>query len=278
MNSLKNIILDDKSTQEIKGMVEVYEDIAAKKMKIVRSEIIVSRDYYEGVSRLSIDIGADFKNLEVGNQAEAAVFLSANQGLFGDIVGKVFADFLKYISVNKNVSIFVSGKVGVEMMRILASNIKYTYVEIADAKVEDSELSLVWRQLADFKKITVFYGKYKSLANQEGGILNLSGEMVENLQGTDLKNKEKKLRYIYEPTLQAISQKFAKEILAVLFEESLRENQLAKYASRLMSLDTAIENINIKLKSLEFSKRKAFRKIEDKKQRERIGRLTYLSR
>lgn len=278
MNSLKNIILDNKSTQEIKGMVEVYEDIAAKKMKTIRSEIVISRDYYEGLSKLSVEIGADFKNLEMGGAGEAVVFLSANQGLFGDIVEKVFADFLKYLSVNKNVSIFVSGKIGVEMMRILASNIKYTFIEIADEKVEDSELSHVWQELVNFTKITVFYGKYKSLANQEGGTLDLSGEMMGNLQGADLKNKEGNLKYIYEPTLQAVSTKFAKEILATLFEEALRENQLAKYASRLMSLDTALENIDIKLKSLEFFKRKAFRKIEDKKQRERIGRLIYLSR
>jgi F0F1-type ATP synthase gamma subunit len=56
--------------------------------------------------------------------------------------------------------------------------------------------------------------------------------------------EEKKARdYVFEPHLERILQFFETEIFAGLFEQTVRESQLSKYASRILAMDTAQGNI-----------------------------------
>ncbi len=56
-----------------------------------------------------------------------------------------------------------------------------------------------------------------------------------------------KKSYIFEPSVKDIVHVFEGEILASIFEQTLHESQLSKFASRMLSLDRAMENIEQRL-------------------------------
>ena len=75
-----------------------------------------------------------------------------------------------------------------------------------------------------------------------------------------------KFLYLYEPTEAAVAEVFTKEIAAAVFDQTLKESQLAKFASRLMYLDTAIEKIDEKITGYKLEKAKAQKRAMGKKQ------------
>ena len=88
--------------------MEVYEEIAATKMQRIRKTVTASCDYFEGLAKLSEEVALDLDNAFEGKNKFAAVFLSANTGLYGDIVKKVFYTFVsdikdKDVKVSDNV-------------------------------------------------------------------------------------------------------------------------------------------------------------------------------
>lgn len=100
--------------------------------------------------------------------------------------------------------------------------------------------------------------------------MTISGELLKQLiPGHE--EAMKHMRYLYEPTLVDISQIFGNEILASTFEASLREAQLAKFASRMMNLDLAMERIDEQLQKVGFEKLKVRKRGLDKKQRQIIS-------
>ena len=81
----------------------------------------------------------------------------------------------------------------------------------------------------------------------------------------------KHMRYLYEPTLVDISNIFGNEIMASTLEASVRESQLAKFASRMMNLDVAMERIDEHLIKVGFERLKIHKRSLDKKQRQIIS-------
>jgi len=274
MKTYKEISADKKGTLELKGLIEIYEEIAAAKMQQIRSAILDSREYFDGLAKMSDEVGSD---LDVGpdhKKRHAVVFLSADAGLFGDIIDKILVDFLSFVEKNK-ADVFIAGKLGVELMHSYAPRIKYQYFELSDDKINMEEFGEVVKKLLEYQKISVFYGKFVSIVIQNSSVSTMSGKSLEEFEKSeDEKEKEIKQRhYIYEPSLEAISEKFGNEILTSVFEQTVRESQLAKYASRLMHLDFALENVDERLKTIHSDRRRIKKRINGKKQTERVARL-----
>jgi len=275
MKTYKQLTEEKKDMQEMRGLVEVYEEIAAKKMQAVREAILSSRAFFEGLAKLSEDVGADFSQflnrVDPGSthSVTAVVFISANEGLYGDIIERVFQAFLSFIKKD-GVDVFVVGRVGAELMDSYAKGISYKKMEIGDDKIDEEEFSQVAKQLLPYKNIVVFYGRFQSIVNQEASSMTISGEMLQRLV-PEYEDVTKHMRYLYEPTLVDISNIFGNEIMASTLEASVRESQLAKFASRMMNLDVAMERIDEHLIKVGFERLKIHKRSLDKKQRQIIS-------
>jgi F0F1-type ATP synthase gamma subunit len=273
MKSIKRIKIEISMSGDVRGMVQVYEEISAQKMKEIRDGILSSRQFLERLSVLSSDIGADLASVTARIPKKATVYLSSSSGLFGDLPEKVFSMFLENIKSVKG-DIFIVGKQGEIYMKTFAPSVTYKMYDMPDDKMPEESLSQISNLLAEYSEIAVFYGRFKNLVIQDAVSGKISGESITKISN---KNEEemlkKQARYIYEPTINAVSEKFRTEILAVLIEGMARENQLAKYGSRLMHLDTAYEKIEEDLVKLNFDLRREVKKREDKKQIERVSRL-----
>ncbi len=266
MKTYKALLNQTQDTLELKGLVEVYEELAARHMQAVRKEIMAGREFYDGLARLSDEVGTDFKaGTEPGKKRCASVLVSANAGLYGDIVDKTFGLFLQQ-GANGSTDLFVIGKTGEKLMQQYASNLKYTPLTFSDEVVDELQFNKIMQQLLAYKKIFVYYGKFKNLVVQLPTVSQISGDILPKTQDSWEKLFKKHFSYLYEPSLESISQIFAQEILVLVFSQTLREGQLAKFASRLSSLEEAVDRINITLTNLSLAKRKARKALQEKKQ------------
>jgi len=281
MDSLKTIILNQKSTTDIKGLIEIYEEVAALKMQKVRKEVMDSQAYFDGLARLSDEVALDLTQYYEGKRKVAAVFLSSETGMYGDLIDKVMVSYVNFVKSNE-ADAFVIGKFGVNLMASYAPEVHFTEISLSgeNEKISEGDLSVLMNKLSEYSKISVFHGRFESIARQSSVSSTISGPDIQKYEGKDLagsgvskKHKEeRRLLNIYEPDVATISEKFGKEISASVVDQSVRENQLAKYAARLMHLDDALYNVSKKLDSLDITKKRMRKRMEQKKQIERIAR------
>lgn len=264
MRTVKKIITESKETGEVKGLVEVYEELAALKMQEIRGEILNARDFFERLAALSAEVGADLGKAGLGKNGEVAVFISASTGLYGDIIDKIFVNFMEFTKKNPNAELIVLGKMGDAMMKNLAPNKKYRYFDLVNENISDEILPEVVKTLVYYQKIYLFYGKFNNIVNQETWTSSISGQVLADMQA--INQAETKFLYLYEPKIEQIAKVFSEEIAGSVFGETIKEAQLAKLASRLMYLDAAIEKIDGKLENLLREKRKAVKRNIERKQ------------
>lgn len=265
-STIKSIIIETQNMTEFRGLIEVYEELAAGKMRKVKTSIMGTRDFYESLSQLSVDVGSDFHSaLERENPREAVLFIAANAGLYGDIVEKTFQLFLEYVRSHK-AEVFVAGKLGGELMKDFAKDISYKSIAVADDKIEEKPLYDLLKEVVTFHKILVFYGKFQNLIIQHPQMGVVSGQMFPQSEAEIQMLAKKRMIYLYEPSVYSVSELFTKEVLAGVLEQMILESQLAKFASRVMHLDRATEKVDEELRQLEGDRRKARKQTIEKKQ------------
>lgn len=268
----KRILGDEKeSLGGLRSLVEVYEEVAAARMQKVRGAVLASRQFLEEMLTVFGRVREVYKKKGFSGLAKngrrVAVFLSANSGLFGDIVDRTFDKFAQFIESYECDAVVV-GKLGVRMMTDRKVNKLYNYYDFPDDSVDPESLLLIMRYLLQFERIVVFYGKFGSILTQDPVMTAVSGENLE------VAVTGGKTEYIFEPTIEEIAKIFEGQIMASLFEQTLHESQLAKFASRLLNLDKSWENIGKRLEYVESEEIRLRRKTRNRKQLSTISGMS----
>ncbi len=246
MKTLKQLVEEMKAMEDIREVLEAYEEMAAEKMREIREGILKGRDYFSRLAELAEEVGADLGEVRTHQAGEAVVFISANEGLFGEIVEKVFSQFINYVKEFKG-DVYIVGKVGRQMWREVGESRLVKMIELPDDQVREEGLSRAMRFLGKYQRVRVFYGQFFNIARQEGAMRIVEAIKVDQ-EGNQVKERNGRLGYLYEPDEGEIGRKFGEEIAASVFEETVRESQLAKFASRMMHLDAAVFQVE-KMKS-----------------------------
>ena len=275
-------------TQEIdglislKGLVEVYEEVAAGRMQKIRGAVLQSRLFLNGLLGVFSRVKAAYlkdPSVVVSTRARngkmVAVFVSANSGLYGDIVDRVFVEFAAFVK-QKNPDIVVLGKLGVKMMSDRLPGRLFNYYDFSDDGVEAESFRMIMRYLIQFEKIMVFYGQFKTILNQQPVVTSVSGDAMaaEEDVVVDATGRKVARRYLFEPSIEEVAKVFEGEILASVFEQTLHESQLSKFASRMLALDHSVENIEKRMGFIKLESVRLKHKLMNKKQLGRISGLT----
>lgn len=278
MLSKKFLSAEIDNLRDIRAFVEVYEEVAATRMQRIRADVLKARQFLEGLTDVFSDVKFNYKT-QVGqvvaktklnrNGRSVAVFVSANTGLYGDIIARTYQEFLHYLDANQTDAVVI-GKQGVRLIAESRPTILYNYFDFSDEKVDSESLGMAMRYLLQFEKIVLFYGKFKNIVEQNPETTSISGDEVLQAEASEKTRKH----YLFEPSLEGMLQIFEGEILASLFEQVLHESNLAKFASRLIHLDQAIENVDAKLENLLESTRVLRHKSDNKRQLARISGIS----
>ena len=268
MATEKDIAREIRQVDSLKSLTEVYGEIAAIRMKKIREFVLRNREFLASIESIFRNALASYekklsemvrkgKIKEGGkvtflahNGKTVAVLVSANTGFYGDVVKETFDKFMEDLG-KKDVEVTIIGRLGRSMFLAKEPKKPYTYFDFPDYGIDREKISEAIRHLVQYEQIKVYYGKYQSVVTQTPTTFNITA-------GTPIKGgaKEPKEEYIFEPSLERILMFFETQIFGSLFDQAVRESQLAKFASRILAMDRASENINRQLERLNLNRLK----------------------
>lgn len=283
----KQIIEEINQVASLGVLSEVYGEIAAQRMKKIRGVVLKNRDFLQKIESIFKDALNSYaeilsKKVRLGklkeggkvtflahNGKRVAVLISANTGFYGDVVRETFKKFIEDIR-KKDVEVSIIGRLGRTLFLELEPSRPYTYFELPDYGIDSAKLTEAIKHLVAYEEIWLYYGKYQSVVTQKVATFAISA-------GTPISGEVKapEVEFIFEPSVEKILMFFETQIFASLFEQSVRESQLAKLASRVLAMDRASENIRKRLAQLNLDKLKFSHSLENKKQLNSLVPVVY---
>lgn len=279
MTSKNNLDLQIENLVDLNSIVTTYEEIAAGRIKQSRESVLRNRIFTNEINSVFYDVITSYKaqvealmrqkkakylkNFSFMNKNGKTLYLliSANTGFYGSITRRTFDLFAKNVQ-GKNVDKAIIGKLGQTLWQEEKNKNNYYYFDFPDQSVDKNQLKKVLDFIVPYKEVVVFYGKFQTLVTQEPVFTDISGTSAPLQQsGTTTHQK-----YLFEPSLEKILEFFEKQIFASIFEQVMRESQLAKISSRMTTLNTATENIKGQLTSLTLQRNRIYHQMQNKKQ------------
>jgi F0F1-type ATP synthase gamma subunit len=289
MNYIKNILLQIQDLSGINDIVGASEEIASMKMRGIRNSVLQSRDLNIELTEIYREVTVSYKNqivalldqkkhptdgtnpnisIKKGNGKTACVFLSANSGFFSKILEKTYHEFISYLDQHNAIPIII-GAFGKQLFVNEFPNREYVFYAYSENKTDGQALKEITDQLIQYENVIIFYAKFESMALQTIASLDVSGEEK------PLTDKPiEAVHYLFEPSLEKILAFFEGEIFAGIIQQTVTESELARYASRITTLDIARENITEKLKAINLEKRFAQHRMMNKKQTESLSGIS----
>jgi F-type H+-transporting ATPase subunit gamma len=260
--------------------VKTYGEIASIKMMRTREAVLYARNFLEQIAEVFDEVRASHleqvmklakkKKISSGervttlshNGKTVAVLLSANTRLYGDLVMRTYNEFLEEARSNE-VEVTIVGKVGMALFREHEPTHPATYFDYPDDGKDETAMEEIVKHLVQYEEIHVYYGKFKNVVRQEPDKYVMTAGLPLSDAG---KQSNKPREYLFEPSLQAILKYFEKEIFGTMLSQTVDESQLGKYASRLVAMDRAEQNIDKRLKKMEVEQLRARHATQNRKQ------------
>lgn len=288
MSYLKNIIAEIEDLVGINDIVGASEEIASMKMRTIRTKVLANREINDELTQIYRDVNLSYKSqitqlmeekkrsklsgqdtsplaLKTGNGKIACVYLSANSGLFSNILEQTYSDFKEYLKTHQDVVPVIIGEFGKRLFSDEFPGKQFLFYPLADDTEDEGALKKITEDLATYANVIIFYARFESMAQQTVTMLDVSGQDQEGTAATTTF-----VHYLFEPSLEKIITFFESEIFAGIIQQNVTESELARYASRITTLDMARENIDQQLKTVNLQKRVALHRQMNKKQTEGI--------
>ena len=271
--------------KNIQTLVQTYEEIAASRMQRVKSSVLTNREFLFGLGEIFAQVKYSYEQeierlkrrrkkegetFLVRNGKTVAVLLSANTGLYGDIVRQTFEKFLKSTTGTK-ADIVVVGRVGrvmFESSKSLAAGSDYKYFDLPDSPADAKDFKKIIDYIVQYEKVVVYHGQFQSILSQVPVEESLTGELPVEQEGA-----VEQQQYIFEPSLASIVSFFESQIIASIFEQSVHESNLSKFASRMINLDRAVVNVGNRITKTDFKRQRAKHHSINKKQRDMLSSM-----
>jgi F-type H+-transporting ATPase subunit gamma len=280
MITKKELEIEIQNLEGLSGMVQAFEEIAASRIMHSRQSVLINRNFLAEIDEIFKEVIFAYKKnseslIKLGKNKNAKdlsflnkngktlyMLISANTGLYGNIVKRTF-DLFTQNSKSDNSDRLIIGRLGLTMWQQTKNKDKFYYFDFPDQTVNEDELKKILDFIIQYKKIIIFYGKFQNLVTQEATYSDITGNSYDNQEG-----KATDIKYVFEPSLEKILEFFEKQIFASIFEQTVRESQLAKIAARLTTLDSATQNIAKKLETVSFERSTTTHRQLNKKQLE----------
>ena len=144
------------------------------------------------------------------------------------------------------------------------------FFDFPDQGIDPEKVKEMVNYLIQYERVVVFFGEFENLILQSPVMEDISGNKVEESQTSDTQSN---IKYLFEPALEKILSLFEKEIFSIIFEQTIRESQLAKFASRMVTLESATDNIRKRLSLMSFEDDKIIHRQTNKKQNQTFASM-----
>jgi ATP synthase F1 gamma subunit len=268
----------------LRGVLETYEEVAATRMTRIRSSVLESRGFLVEINAIFQQVKASYKDqvdqlmkrkrikdpskltFVNHNGKTLYIFVSANTGLYGEIIRRTYDVFVENLKKEPG-DVVILGSVGLEMFNADGIKAPLTYFDFPDNQIDNTILQKITEHIIKYEKVLVFYEQFTNVITQSPIITNISGNPLPWEKTGPL------VRYFFEPSLEKVMEFFEKEIFAAIFQQTLFESELAKFATRMVSLDFASENTRNRLKEVSLAENRFKHRENNKKQLERFASI-----
>ena len=233
----------------------VAEEIDSIKKKIVQDSRSLTAFWYK----------REAMNVLKKNGKTVFVFLSANVGLYGDIIRKTFHFFAEQVN-RYHPEVIVVGRIGRVLFEETFPGVSYSYFDFPDTHIDLDSIRKISRTIHEYEDVFIFHGRFKNVVEQLPVSSNISGQELGGGAPHDAG-----ARYIFEPTLEDVAIFFETEIFASTLEQSFNESRLAKLASRMMLLDRSTTHIDTEAHKMYFEKQRLRHRTYNKKQLDAVS-------
>lgn len=289
METLQTIKEEIGQLEHLQRLLLTYESIAALYMRRTKNMVIDSRAFYEGLRSVYDEVlQAHHWEIEaigkkrpfskrlfhllrgLQQKRNAAVLLSVNTGLYGDIIQRTLFSFIEYIKSTKTDCIIIGRRAKILFEELLPKT-PYIYIEFPDTAIDVERILTASHLLSRYQQVRVFYGRFESFISQvpTDTLLGLEQQtsLIRKLQQS---KKTPAVLYLFEPSLEEVTQFFETEIFTSLFQQLVEESHLSKLASRMFLLDNAAGRIHTMLTATDLKRQRTAHKIQNKKQLEAV--------
>ena len=260
----------------IKDITTIYQEIASMKVKQLRENVAKTRDFLNGIgsvynhAKISYlgelqkqiirgKIGLQSASFIKRNGKKVLVLLSANEHLYGSLILDIWRNYIADLKKGDADAVIV-GSVGRYFLRNEKLKVAASFFPLNDDKPKGSEIKRIIDFICRYEQIIIYYGEIISVMSQYPTKKAISG-------GVTLGEKVVKAKsYLFEPSPEKIMEFFETEIIAALFNQTVYEHELARFAARMVAMDQATENANETLTKLNKEWRSAKRAIANSKQ------------
>jgi len=286
----KEINQELQSLSTFRLLVDTYEEIAATRMRRIRVSVVKSRDFIAELGGIMEELKASYKRqveqltkhkkhsssgiqFRKQNGKTIALLLSANTGLYGAILQATVTSFIEYVNKH-DCDVVIVGRYGKTAFENRNPGKQFTFFDFPDQRFRPEDMKQILATILDYSNIYVFHGQFVSIIKQEPKMTTISTETTEGEEHLRaVKEAKPTNKFIFEPSLEKILVFFEEEIFAALFEQAIHESELAKFASRMVTLDKASQNIKDRVKKVEFMKRLTNHRTMNKKQQDSLSSM-----
>lgn len=270
------------------GIVTVYKEIAAARITRTRNSVLKSHTFLTEINSVFENVKTSYRQKleDIARQKKVKdvshlsfikhngktvdIFMASNTGLYGDIIKRTFDLFLKNTK-NSGHDVAVMGRLGLTLVEEAKFPPPYAYFDFPDQKMDEAKLSEIANYLVRYEKVVVYYEEFQTLVRQDPVVSDISGNLIQS-QSTN--SSTPATRYFFEPSLENVLAFFEKQIFVLILEQTIRDSQLAKFAARLILLDSASENINKKLNIMIFEAIRLRHREKNKKQSQTFASMS----
>lgn len=256
----------------LKLVAQTFTEIAAIRLKRIRSGIENNRNFVDNISSLFHTVkSVAVKRKNISETAQKvihkngltqSVLITSNYRFYGDINKQLIEQFMLSTG-NLATARIVIGKVGVEYLK--ASNYSHPFYAVilkTDIPTETEIADLV-AKIKDYQQVLIFHSKFKTALTQIPAISDITqtaqkttrlgeydttppGSFVPGLKSllspTPRLKDEAPLDFILEPEIEKMLTFFDNQIITLLLEATFLEAELSRTAARLISMDQAQSN------------------------------------
>lgn len=267
MKSSKYLKNELNSVASLNQLITSLEELSAMRYRKTKNNVLNTRAYLDEINYLYKQVKNNYKRIKEASgekfvetkfreptKGTAYVLLTANGGLFGDVINRNFYNFKNYVSRIPADKVIVVGSVGQRMIEFsdLKEKIKYTYFPLSDSSGDRENLDNILKHCLEFKTIVIFYTKFIEILNQKPMSDSVTGDIVfeEALSSMEKEQPQFETDFLFEPDIEKVLGLFETQMINTLFEQKVLESGLSKFTSRMVALDSASQKTKESLNKL----------------------------
>lgn len=231
--------------QSLQLITRVFTEISSAKLKRIRKGIEQNRAFfydltniYSLINMLSVKQGI---NRKPKNPRTVVILVTSNFRFYGMVTNPLMAYYLKKTD-KKDIDRIVIGKTAHANLDSIHFQSPYKKITFSSDIPSMAEIQDLTNQVRDYAKVIVYYSQMKSVLIQ----IPVDKDITQSIDPLQYANQEKSVQkllsefdYILEPDLGIMLQFFDAQIKGLLLEHTFLESELARTASRLISMDSA---------------------------------------